>query len=316
MTYDIHRAAKGEVSQVIRLMLSEVSSDPSGMAELRRNVLQRLVYQYLVAPRLLISQMDTLVATGEEGLLGYLIVQYMGSVAGTFDWAVLPSVPAGEHDDVLADLLDAALDRVEEHGHSSHFFFGLMAKKAKRITPVLKELGFGLLDYQLVQMVSHLPLEEELSMPEDIRIVAQIPARFQEQVPELIALDYPEDPEASPERAADLAADREAAIAIHSPMIGGARLFSLKQGDEAIGFVQRTQWRDELRLLFSLKSELWNTPLERQLVSGLISLLRGGAGRVRLRSFSLAHLATSRPTLETLGLQWEGSPWHRWILDL
>jgi hypothetical protein len=315
MTYDIHRVTKDELSQVIRLMLSEVSSDPSGMAELRRNWLQRLAYQYLIAPRILRNQMDTLVATGEEGLLGYLIVQYLGTVAGTFDWAILPSVAAGERNEVLADLLDMALDRVEEQGHYSHFFFGLMAR-AKYVTPVLEELGFGLLDYQLAQLVAPLPLQEVLSMPEGIRIVAQIPARFQDQVPDLIALDYPDDPEADPERAADIAADREATIAMHTPVMGSARMFALKQGDETIGFVQRTQWRDELRLLFSLKRELWNTPQEQQLVSALISLLGGRAGRVRLRSFSLVHMATSRPSLEALGLKWEPSPWHRWILDL
>jgi hypothetical protein len=315
MSVDVHVATKDELKRVIQLMLSGVSSDPDGMDELKSSWWRHLMFRYVFGPRLLSNQMDTLVATRGEELLGYLVVQYMGDVAGTFDWAVMSGDDKARAD-TLDALVQAATNSVADHEGYTTLFFGLRADAPPWVTNYLAGNQWKLLDYQLVQLVSDLPLSERLPVPAGLDVSAKIPTRFSDEARTLIPLDYPSDaPE--PQTAFDPVSDLDIIIAVHEPTLArNSKILLVEEDGEAVGFVQQTRWRDELRLLLALHPDLWNTPEERQLVSALPSLLGRNAKRVRVRSFSQAHLSASRPTLETLGLSWEPAPWRRWAKPL
>ena len=303
---EIHIASSKEINQVLQLMLAGISSDPDGMLELKRSWWRHLMFRKFVGPRMLRNQMDTWVAVQSGQVQAYLVVQYLGDVLGTFDWAVVePRDPS--HQALLHRLLQAALTQARAQGAYTYFFFGLRADAPTWVTEQLQEAGFHLMDYQLEQMVAELPLEAEGSLPPGFALTPQFPNRFADQLRALLPLDYPD---ASPQELAGI-------LATHEPTLAhNAKILQVEREGEAVGFLQQTRWRDELRLLLALAPELWGSPEEQQLVVTAIQLLGKRDGRVRFRTFSRAHLAASRPGLEALGLRWEPAPWHRWLVHL
>lgn len=321
MSHTVSHASGQQVKEVLKLMLAGVSSDPVSMRQLNRSWWRRLMFRYVVGPRLLGKQMDTYVVSQDGQLQGYLVVQYTGEAAGTFDWAFRR--PLGEQqEEIFGELLDTALDGAEAHGHYSHFYFGLQSDAPAVVTRVLAQTGFGRLNYQNVQMVSELPLSETGSFPPDLHVTVQIRARFRSRVPELIRCDYPtvsgKVTEVKPPEGELFVdeADLDVIASIHDSTLNAAKLMLVEWEDEAVGFVQQNQWQDELRILLSLKPAFWNTPTERQLVAALPPLLGKRSQRIRVRTFNQVHLETSRPTLESLGLRWEEAPWQRWLVAL
>ncbi len=303
---DIHIASSKEINQVLQLMLAGISSDPDGMLELKRSWWRHLMFRKFVGPRMLRNQMDTWVAVQSGQVQAYLVVQYLGDVLGTFDWAVVePGDPS--HRALLHQLLQAALSQARAQSAYRYFFFGLRADAPAWVTEQLQEAGFRLMDYQLEQMVAELPLEAEGRLPEGFALTPQFPNRFTEQLRALLPLDYPD---ISPQELAGI-------LATHEPTLAhNAKILQVEQEGEAVGFLQQTRWRDELRLLLALAPELWGSPEEQQLVLTATQLLGKRDRRVRFRTFSRAHLAASRPGLEALGLRWEPAPWHRWLVHL
>ncbi len=300
----IRLAERPQVDQVVRLMVAGVSSDPTSIRQVTRSWWRRLIFTRSLGPRMLQKEMDTFVALRDDQVVGYLVVRYEGEAAGAFDWGLVDQPP----DPALFDaLLNAALDHVEARGESRFFYLGLTAEAARHLGPVLEENGFGLLDYQRFQMVGALPLAEpQAALPEDLRLVPQVPLRFGEQLPQLVSLDYPPDTPAE---------DIALVVAMHRPTLNRATLFRVERDGAPLGFVQQHRWQDELRLLLCLSRELWGDPVEQALVVRLTRLLGRRDRRVRVRTFSQAHLAAARPILEPLGLEWEESPWQRWVVE-
>ncbi|RME65062.1 MAG: hypothetical protein D6790_02360, partial [Caldilineae bacterium] len=146
----IRKANKTDIRHVLDLILAGVSSDPVSVEEMNRSWWRRVLFRRYFGPRLIGSQMDTFVAhRPEDGeLVGYLVVQYEGNVAGTFDWALTEPLTE-ETVEILADLIDHALDHVQETSQAPYFYFGLLADASSLITDALEELGFWLADYQL-----------------------------------------------------------------------------------------------------------------------------------------------------------------------
>ncbi len=303
---DIHIASSQEINQVLQLMLAGVSSDPDGMLELKRSWWRHLMFRKFVGPRMLRNQMDTWVAVQDGQIRAYLVIQYMGDVLGTFDWAVVASQEPSQRA-LLSQLLQAALTQARAQAAYTYFFFGLRADAPRWVTEQLQEAGFHLMDYQLEQMVAELPLESESHLPPGFSLTPQFPNRFMEPLRALLPLDYPG---ISPEELAGI-------LATHEPTLAhNAKILQVEQEGEAVGFIQQTRWHDELRLLMALAPELWGSPEEGQLVATAIQLLGKRDRRVRFRTFSRAHLAAARPGLEALGLTWEPAPWHRWLVHL
>ncbi len=316
----IEEASGAQADAVIALMLAGASSDPSTIERITASWWQRLFFRRWIGPRILKRQMDTFVAVPEPGssdLLGYLIAQYTGGMAGTFDWGVqrplLGQTPEPAELAVLADLLERVLDWVEEREDSDYFYFGTMTELAPALSGVLEAEGMWLPNYQLVQMVAPLPLDENPSLPEDLTVSVQIPARFHDQALDLLHLDYvrPED-----ESEADFQEDLDAIVALHRTTLRTARFYSVKQAGEPVGFIQQHNWQGELRLLLSLAPALWGSEQERQLVAALPGLLERNSSRMRIRTFSQEHLQTSRESLASLGMVWEKAPWQRWLANL
>jgi hypothetical protein len=320
VSVEIEKANGKQVKTAIDLMFAGVSSDPSSMESLKNNWWQRLIFQNLIGPRMFQGQMDSFVAVdtpGSADILGFLIVQYTGDLAGTFDWGVRRSLtrqePTAEELEVLSKLLSAGLDWLEEHKSYPHFYFGLMSDSSLKIKAALEEEGLWLPDYQLVQMVAPFPLQENPSMPEELKVTLQLPAQFRARALELMRYDYvcPED--ASEE---DFEEDLDAVAALHTATLRSAKLLRVQQEDEDVGFIQHHQWKDELRLTLSLKPHLWGTDLERQLVAALPGQLGRGSRRIRLRSFSQQHTDASREQWSSLGFKWEIAPWQRWMVGM
>ena len=85
-------------------------------------------------PRFLGKQMDTFVAIKGERIIGFVIVQYDGDAAGTFDWAFAEPLTDKENREDFADLIDAALDHVEGQGLHPYFYFGFATSSPAEVT--------------------------------------------------------------------------------------------------------------------------------------------------------------------------------------
>ena len=306
MAIEIGKATSSQVREVLKLLVSGTTSDVTSMEQIAGSWWRRFLFMRWFGPRFLGKQMDTFVATEGDRILGFVIVQYDGDAAGTFDWAYVEPLHVEENREDFADLIDAALDHVEDQGIHPYFYFGFATASPAEVTQVLGDLGLGSADYQNSQLVGELPLAESSGIPEGFRISAQISARFGARMSELLPSVYPE---ASAE-------ETEMIAAIHSSTLRSSKVFLILQEETEAGFVQQFRWRDELRLLIALPPSLWGTDSERQIVAHMASTLQGKTIRLRLRTFSDSHMDKSRQSLERLGLDWQQSPWQRWVVAL
>ncbi|MCY3900736.1 MAG: hypothetical protein OXF86_19325 [Caldilineaceae bacterium] len=306
MATEIGKATARQVRDVLNMLVSGITSDVSSMEQIAGSWWRRFLFMRWFGPRFLGKQMDTFVATEGDRIIGFVIVQYDGDAAGTFDWAFVEPLEIEENREDFADLVDAALDHIEYQGIHPYFYFGFATASPSEVTQVLTDLGLGSADYQNSQMVGELPLKESPSLPEDFRIAPQISARFGPRMSDLLPSVYP-----------DAAAEEtEMIAAIHSSTLRSSKVFLVLQEGNEVGFVQQFRWRDELRLLFALPPALWDTDTERQIVAHMASTLQGNTNRLRLRTFSDRHLNESRQSLESLGLDWQQAPWQRWVVAL
>ena len=306
MAIEIGIATPAQIREVLKLLVSGVTSDVSSMEEIAGSWWRRFLFLRWFGPRFLGKQMDTIVATEGDSIIGFVIVQYDGDAAGTFDWAFLEPLDEGDNREDFADLIDTALDHVEDQGIHPYFYFGFATASPPEVTQVLEELGLGWADYQNFQMVGDLPLRESPSLPEGLRITTQISARFGAKMAEFLPSVYPE---TAPE-------ETELLSSIHSSTLRSSKVFLILQEENEIGFVQQFRWRDELRLLLATPPSLWGAEEERQIVANLAGTLQGKTRRLRLRTFGERHMDKSRPSFESLGLEWQQAPWRRWVVAL
>ncbi len=313
---EAHKATKDEVKQAIALLLSGVSSDPSGVAEFTASWWKRLMFKHSAGPRAMGQQMDTFVVPGPEGILGYLSVQLGGSAASAFEWGVTRPLAQADGQATLRALLDAAMAKVEDIGGYDHFYVGLMADQAGGIQ-VLESEDFYLADYQLVQMTASLPL----ALPSDagssagVHFVPKLARAYKADMERLLRLDYPGDTDAA-----------DTAAAMHLSILGNPKIMEVELdvedvgGEgmggkrESVGFLQFNRYKDEQRVLYALAPRLWGTETEMGILRTALAPYLGKPGRLRLRTFSRAHLAAIRPALEALGLTWAESVWRRYVV--
>jgi hypothetical protein len=346
MTYTISKANKQQIGIILDLMLDGVSSDPTSVAALGKKWWQRIPFRYLLGPRMLTNQMTTFAAEKEGRVVGYLVLQYEGDTAGTFDWAV--TEPADEDGlDILGDLIEAALDHAEERGLTPLGYFGMQHDSDPRIGELLLEMGFWLSDYQAVQMRTTLPIAGSGPLPAGITVKPQISQRLGDRLAEFVRMDYDlpeedeednagEDNEGEDNEGEDEAAETkveqnlpdpsahglslaeqvEAIASLHSSTLRASKLYLIEEEGEPVGIIQQFNWRDELRLLIALEPFLWGTETEQQLVAAMPEFVGKRTGYLRVRTFSREHLTTSRERFEALGLRWEEAPWQRWVVGL
>ena len=306
MVTEISKASSGQVREVLRMLLEGVSSDVSSMEAIAGSWWRRPLFLYWFGPRFLGKQMDTFVATADESIIGFVIVQYDGDAAGTFDWAYVRPLEKESNRADFADLIDTALDFVEGQGIHPYFYFGFATESPPEVRQVLEEIGLSPADYQTTQMVGALPLEESPSIPDGFRLSPQFTARFGPRLTEFLPALYQDAP----------AEEIEMLAAIHTNTIRSSKIFLVMEGTTELGFVQQFRWRDELRLLLALPRRLWGSETERQLVAYMAQAMQGQNERLRLRTFSKDHLAAAKHSLSSLGLTWEEAPWQRWVVAL
>ena len=306
MTTEFGKATAGQVREVLNLLVSGTTSDVSSMEQIAGSWWRRILFMHWFGPRFLGKQMDTFVATQGDRITGFLIVQYDGDAAGTFDWAYVDPLDVEENREDFAELIDTALDHLEYQGIHPYFYFGFATSSPVEVTQTLRDLGLGTADYQNTQMVGELPLAETSDLPEGIRIAPQISARFGARMSELLPAVYP----------GGASEDTDMIAAIHSSTLRSSKVFLIMQEEQEVGFVQQFRWRDELRLLIAVPPSLWGTESERQIVAYLARTLQGQTARLRLRTFSESHMDKSRNSFERLGLGWQQAPWQRWVVAL
>lgn len=306
MTTEIGKATPGQIREVLNLLVSGITSDVSSMEQIAGSWWRRFLFMRWFGPRFLGKQMDTFVATQGGRIVGFVIVQYDGDAAGTFDWAYVEPLDLEENREDFADLIDTALDHVEYQGIHPYFYFGFATNSPFEVTQILNDLGLGTSDYQTTQLVGELPLAAASDLPEGFRIAPQISARFGARMSELLPTVYP----------GAAAEETDMIAAIHSSTLRSSKVFLIMQEENEAGFVQQFRWRNELRLLIAVSPSLWGTENERQIVAHLAKTLQGQTTRLRLRTFSESHMEKSRQTLEGLGLSWQKAPWQRWVVAL
>lgn len=306
MAMEIAKATTKQIQEVLHLLVGGVTSDATSMEEIAGSWWRRFLFLRWFGPRLLGNQMDTFVATQDDRIIGFLIVQYDGDMAGTFDWAFMEPLNIEQNREDFAELIDTVLDDVEEQGHHPYFYFGFASDSLPQVGQVLEEVGLRAVDYQSWQMVGKLPLAEPGTRPPSLRMSMQIPARFGPQMDALLPAAYPDmDP-----------AEIAMISSLHAGTLRSSKVFLIEEQGQAIGFVQQFRWRDELRLLIALPQRLWGSDEERLLVAQLAHRLQGRNTSLRIRTFSQGHLEASRDSLSPLGLQWEQAPWQRRVVAL
>lgn len=328
MSYSIQQADKKQIGVILEMMLDGISSDPSSIGELGKSWWRRMAFRYVVGPRMLRNQMTTFAAARDGRVVGYLVLQYEGDTAGTFDWAVTESLDE-EGLDILGELVEAALDHAEERGLTPLAYFGMQTDTDPRIAGLLAEMGFWLADYQMGQLRAPLPLAESASLPEGIVVKPQISLRFGGRLAEFVRMDYdlPDEEESGEEEAVQAGDENEyqglslperveAICTLHESTLRASKIYLIEEEGEPVGIVQQFNWKGELRLLLALEPFLWGTETEQQLVAAFPEYVGKREGYLRVRTFSNEHLAESRESLEELGLGFEEAPWQRWVVGL
>ncbi len=306
MATEIDKANPRQVREVLNMLVSGVTSDVSSMQQIAGSWWRHFLFMRWFGPRFLGKQMDTFVATQGDRIIGFIIIQYDGDAAGTFDWAFIEPLDVEENREDFADLIDTALDYIEGQGIHPYFYFGFATASPGEVTQILDDLGLGPADYQNNQMVGALPLADTSPLPEGFRVSAQISARFGARMSELLPTVYPDASED----------EKEMIAAIHTSTLRSSKVFLILEDENEVGFAQQFRWRDELRLLVALPPRLWGAAPERQIVSYFASTLQGNTRSLRLRTFSDNHMAKSRHSFESLGLNWQQAPWQRWVVAL
>lgn len=327
MSYTITKANKQQIGPVLELMLDGISSDPTSVAALGKSWWQRMIFRHLIGPRMLRNQMVTFIAERDGRVVGYLVIQFEGETAGTFDWAVTDPLD-GEGIDILGDLIEAALDDVEARGQYPLAYFGMQSSTDSRVAKLLGEMGFWLADYQMGQLRGPLPLAGATEMPDGIAIKPQISLRFGGRLAEFVRMDFdlPDEAEAAEggaapaeeanEQGLSLAAQIDAICTLHESTLRASKIYLVEEEGEAVGVIQQFNWKNELRLLLALEPFLWGTETEQRLVGAMPAFLNKQDGYLRVRTFSSDHMQTSRESLAALGLTYEEAPWQRWIVGL
>jgi len=342
MNYTITKADKKQIGVLLEMMLDGISSDPSSVAAMGKSWWRRLIFRYVVGPRMLTSQMTSFAAHKDDGeVVGYLVLQYEGDSAGTFDWAVTESLDE-DGLEILGDLIEAALDHAEERGLTPIAYFGMQNDTDPRVAGLLIEMGFWLADYQVSQMRTTLPLQGGNGngggkLPAGITLKPQISVRFGNRLAGFVQMDYdlPE-ADAGAEAGAEEEVEElekqtvdkheyqglslpervEAICTLHESTLRASKIYLIQEDGKPVGIIQQFNWKEELRLLLALEPFLWGTETEQKILAAMPEFVGKQDGFLRVRTFSSEHLATSRENFEALGLRWEEAPWQRWVVGL
>lgn len=287
--------------QVIDMWMSGISSDRIAIAQIANTWWKRLLFRYVAGRKIFIQDMETHVVENEQGLCGYVGLQYEENSVSVFDWGVQPEWQAGGEAAFQA-MLDAILDQAYDREESDILVIGLEINN-QSVRDLLADQDFVLLDYQMSQLATALPLAHTQPRGEIALALSHKPPRsYTEEIEAWIRADYADDDRIS-----------EVVIPIHRTMPVRAQIYEIKLADEPVGHVHFSSHQDEGRFLYALQPALWGQDEEKLLITAFCTQLARNLKRVRVRTFSAAHMEASRAGLETLGLQWEKAPWERWV---
>ena len=301
-TYAFRPAAGADYGKVIDLWMRGVSSDRVAIDQIANTWWKRLLFRYVAGRKIFQQDMETAVVLKDGNLCGYYGLQAAADTMSVFDWG-LNLDWSTEGLNVFGLMVEHILDDVYERDDDTESLVIGTERHEHDVRTALEQNDFEPLDYQIAQMVTDLPLAHNEPRGEmDLHLALRNAHSFGDAIEDWIRVDYQGD-------------KRKAAIVlpIHNALPLRTVTYEILDGEDSKGFVQFSSHNDEARFLYALDPDLWGSPLERLAVTAFCTQLARKQQRVRLRTFSLAHLHASRESLASLGLKFELAPWERWV---
>lgn len=302
-TYRFRPAQTIDYPKVIEMWMAGISSDRVAIASVADTWWKRLLFKHVAGRRIFVQDMDTFVIETEQGLCGYVGLQKEEKTISVFDWGLALNWD-GSAEEAFDVLMNGILDQAYAEEETDFLILG-MEKGKGDVRFVVSQMDFHLLDYQCLQLVSDLPIQNPMDRGEmELSLSRQVGPSFNDSKAKWIEAEYP------------MAQEAEAVSTVHNAIPSRAQIFEIKESQEPVGFVQVSNHKEESRFIYALERVLWGSDFEKLLLTSFCSQLSKNAKKVRIRTFSRAHMNASRSTLETLGLVWEEAPWERWIHSL
>ena len=301
-TYAFRPAAGPDYGKVIDLWMRGVSSDRVAIDQIANTWWKRLLFRYVAGRKIFMQDMETSVVLKDGSLCGYYGLQAAADTMSIFDWGLdLDWNTEGQK--VFSLMVENILDDVYERDDDTESLVIGTERHEQDVRAALEQSDFEPLDYQIAQMVTELPLaHNEPRGDMDLHLTLRNAHSFGEAMEDWIGVDYRGD-----KRTTDIV------LPIHSALPVRTVTYEILDGEDPKGFVQYSSHNHEARFLYALEPDLWGSPLERLAVTAFCTQLGHKQQRIRLRTFSLAHLHASQESLASLGLKFELAPWERWV---
>ncbi len=299
-TYRFRPAGTADYPKVIEMWMAGISSDRVAIASIADTWWKRWLFKHVAGRRIFVQDMDTYVIETDQGLCGYVGLQHEADTASVFDWGLALHWD-GAAEEAFHVLIDGILDSAYDSEETEYLVLG-MEKGAGPVRTIVSQQDFFLLDYQTQQLVTDLPLANPLERgSRELSLALQIDRIYKETKVKWIEGEY-----ADPNVA-------EVVAAVHSSIPSRAKMYEIRMAEEPVGFVQVVTHQDQARFIYALGLELWGTDFEKLILTSFCTQLARNARKVRIRTFSAAHMEASRVNMESLGLVWEEAAWERWV---
>ncbi len=299
-TYRFRAAQTADYPKVIEMWMAGISSDRVAITSVADTWWKRLLFKHVAGRRIFVQDMDTFVIETDQGLCGYVGLQIEENTTSVFDWGLALNWD-GAAEEAFLVLIEGILDCAYASEETECLVLG-MEKGNRSVGSIVSQQDFFLLDYQTQQLVTGLPLQNPIDRGAlELSLARQADRQYMEAKAKWIGVEYTNQGLA------------EAVASVHNSIPSRSEIFEIRLAQEPVGYVQGAKHKDQARFIYALNSQLWGTEFEKLLLTSFCSQLSKNADKVRIRTFSAAHMEVSRPALETLGLVWEEAPWERWI---
>lgn len=287
---------------VIQMWLGGISSDHVAIAQVADTWWKRLLFKHVAGRKIFIQDMDTFVLERDGAVRGYAALQKEEPTVSVFDWG-LDLEWTSEGRPAFQVMLDGVLDYVYELEDTDVFVIGVDVDNPRVKEALAEQEDFHCMDYQSQQLVADLPLAQTQPKGDMALALSHKPQHdYMKEMEAWIMLEYE-----------GRRSDGEIAFAVHAALPSRSQLYEIKSSDVPIGYAQYSAHQAEGRFLYALLPEYWGQDIEKLLITAFCHQLAKNMERVRIRTFSAAHMQASRAALETLGLKWEPAPWERWF---
>ncbi len=299
-TYRFRPAGSADYPKVIEMWMAGISSDRVAIASIADTWWKKLLFKYVAGRRIFVQDMDTYVIETDQGLCGYVGLQRDEDTISVFDWGLALHWD-GAAEEAFQVLLDGILDSAYDNEETEYLVLG-MEQNEGPVRTLVAQQDFFLLDYQNQQLVTDLPLANPSERGTlELSLALQVDRAYKETKTERIRVEYADQNVA------------EVVAAVHNSIPSRAKVYEIRMAEKPVGFVQGTTHQNQARFIYALEPELWGTEFEKLILTSFCTQLAKSARKVRIRTFSAAHMEASKGNMASLGLTWEDAAWERWV---